>query len=69
MTSVLKLGLLITNGMNPKLSKSFKLNFSLLKMTNDIHVNITVFTELNTHIFAHVSLIKEVINNIEDIAS
>ena len=29
----------------------------------------TVFTQLNTHLFAHISLIKEVINNIEDIAS
>ena len=70
MTSVLKLGLLITNGMNPKLSKSFKLNFSLSwrwQMTSMLIF--TVFTELNIHIFAHVSLIKEVINNIEDIAS
>ena len=29
----------------------------------------TVFTQLNIHLFEHISLIKEVINNIEDIAS
>ena len=29
----------------------------------------TVFTQLNINLFEHISLIKEVINNIEDIAS